>query len=100
MTELSLKLELYRCSRCERTPLEEREILKGCVCGNRFFRIILNNSEAKIKSPGSQSNTDDISDIQMVRPGVFEISLESLMEKRKYALILSANEPGKYTIRF
>ena len=103
MPNITMRWDSHRCSRCGRTPSGPNEILEGCSCGNRFFRIISPTTEEEIDTNVSnepQLPKDDISDIRIVRPGVYELSLESLMKKKKASLVLASNEPGKYTIRF
>jgi predicted nucleic acid-binding Zn-ribbon protein len=41
---------------------------------------------------------EEISDIQIISPGVFKIYIEALLEK-KSILILSSDKPGKYSIK-
>ncbi len=91
----------YMCSRCEKVPMDVKEIFTGCKsCGNRFFRIIEQNIDQVADSTKViHIESDGIADIRIIRPGVFELEIDNLLKRKDAPLVMSNDKPGKYAIK-
>jgi uncharacterized protein len=84
---------VHLCIKCgaEFTGKPEDLILKGCPqCGSKFFKY-KNQEKPKEKS---KTETETVETI-MVKDGVYEVNLSSLME---YESVIVSDEEGKYLI--
>lgn len=84
----------HRCVKCNRTYSEKaRELIKGCKCGARIFLVVKNpsasgkieNAEwlekelAGLLAKHGRPISLEVENIRMLRRGVFELNLKSLM---------------------
>ena len=92
----------HRCVKCNRLYEEKSfQLIKGCTCGSRIFLMVKNPDKqdkiedvswlekelsgvlAKTKKP----ITLDVENIRMLKRGVFELNLESLMSKKEPVVV-------------
>ena len=98
----------YSCTKCGHEPANTSAILKGCPCGNGFFRIIARKTQEVVKDaivPCSgflvQQETqqqekcdraESIAQVEILNNGVFKIDLDALFKKESETpVIISAN---------
>ena len=102
-----VNLDRYRCAKCNRKPSDATEILKGCTCGHRLFRLQLNNNSVKKESPNSsilkQERPSDMGflTIRERRVGIYDINVEKLLEPEKTrddSAVIAGNN-GIYSIK-
>jgi predicted nucleic acid-binding Zn-ribbon protein len=99
-----VNLDRYRCAKCSRKPSNAIEILKGCTCGHRLFRLQLNNNSSVIKEKISHSKKLEKHNFLTIRErqvGIYDINVEKLlqpeMEEEESPVIAGNN--GIYSIR-
>jgi predicted nucleic acid-binding Zn-ribbon protein len=103
-----VNLDRYRCAKCSRKPSNAIEILKGCTCGHRLFRLQLNNNSSVSKEKLShktnrEMNRQDMGflTIRERQVGIYDINVEKLlqpeMEEEESPVIAGNN--GIYSIR-
>ena len=102
-----VNLDRYRCAKCNRKPSHASEILKGCICGHRLFRLHLNNSISENKNkfvPSQRRETPNdmgFLTIREKRVGIYDINVEKLLQPEKYeeeSPVIAGNN-GIYSIR-
>ncbi|MHA1948182.1 MAG: hypothetical protein ACXAC6_06365 [Candidatus Hodarchaeales archaeon] len=103
-----VNLDRYRCAKCSRKPSDANEILKGCTCGHRLFRLQLNSHSSESKKKLShitkrEMNRQDMGflTIRERQVGIYDINVEKLlqpeMEEEESPVIAGNN--GIYSIR-
>lgn len=102
-----VNLDRYRCAKCNRKPSNANEILKGCTCGHRLFRLHLNNSTSENKNnyiPTQQRKTPKdmgFLTIRERRVGIYDINVEKLLQPEideQESPVIAGNN-GIYSIR-
>ena len=101
-----VNLDRYRCAKCNRKPSNAEDILKGCTCGHRLFRLHLNkNSEEKQTkySPSIKPRQTDMGflTIRERKIGIYDINVEKLMQhetNEEESPVIAGNN-GIYSIR-
>lgn len=102
-----VNLDRYRCAKCNRKPAGAEEILKGCTCGHRLFRLQLNKSSVENKSIYKRSMKQekpedmDFLTIRERRIGIYDINVEKLMQpemEEEESPVIAGNN-GIYSIR-
>jgi len=103
-----VNLDRYRCAKCNRKPFHANEILKGCICGHRLFRLHLNSSISENKNkliPSQQRETPNdmgFLTIREKRVGIYDINVEKLLKPEldeEESPVIAGND-GIYSIRF
>ncbi|WP_455142391.1 hypothetical protein [Candidatus Hodarchaeum mangrovi] len=100
-----IKLDRYQCAQCSRVPEKAEEILKGCKCGHRLFRIKIQpknqTSSEFIQSNPIPSEEMDFLTIHEKGIGVYEINVSHLLDEKtkgKSSPLIAGNK-GVFTIR-
>ncbi|MFW9993982.1 MAG: hypothetical protein ACFFD4_18200, partial [Candidatus Odinarchaeota archaeon] len=78
----------YACSKCGKQPPDKEYLLKGCSCGNGFFRVVNNNRREEITEPENTLESrvhremiaDDIAQVEILDEGVFLLDIDSLFK--------------------
>lgn len=88
-------LSKYICTKCGNKPVSRDFFLKGCACGNGFFRVVMNNvlngrktviedkKDKKIifhDNGPAMDHSDDIAQVSITNDGSFLIDVESLFK--------------------
>ena len=86
-------LSKYTCTKCGNKPVNRDFFLKGCACGNGFFRVVTKkvirekiatvdekkDREIKRDDDGLKMDpSDDIAQVSITKEGSFYIDVESL----------------------
>lgn len=92
-------LDKYECTKCERVPRNEHDVLMGCLCGNRFFRLQLNSKISVLgSSPPTDKNdtsmTTKLGNIAVQGVGVYRINLKGLFQNSKNKIVSVSDSEG------
>ncbi|MHA2362954.1 MAG: hypothetical protein ACXAC7_03285 [Candidatus Hodarchaeales archaeon] len=89
-------LTKYRCTKCQKNPNSEREVLYGCQCGNKFFQLCENNSNKKTntRKQNIDNNKDNLGNISIESTGVYQINVESLFQESNTKIISVSDKKG------
>jgi len=107
LSDGEVNLDRYRCAKCNRKPSNANEILKGCACGHRLFRLHLKKSTSENKRqiiPTRQLETPKdmgFLTIREKRVGIYDINVEKLLQPEMVedeSPVIAGNN-GIYTIR-
>ena len=98
-----VNLDRYRCAKCNRKPICENEILKGCTCGHRLFRLHLNKSKIDNSIPQNGGTPKDMEflTVRERRVGIYDINVEKLLQPEvdeEESPVIAGNN-GIYSIR-
>ncbi len=104
-----VNLDRYRCAKCSRKPSNANELLKGCICGHRLFRLHMNKSTSENQNQTSLSQQQRVSPkdmgfltIRERRVGIYDINVEKLLqpevEESQESPVIAGNN-GIYSIR-
>jgi len=102
-----VNLDRYRCAKCNRKPFNASEILNGCTCGHRLFRLHLDKSTSHSKNnfiPAQQRETPrdmGFLTIRERRVGIYDINVEKLLQPEmdeEESPVIAGNN-GIYSIR-
>jgi predicted nucleic acid-binding Zn-ribbon protein len=98
-----VNLDRYRCAKCNRKPIDANEILQGCTCGYRLFRLHLNKAKNDASPPQNRGTPKDMGflTVRERRIGIYDINVEKLLQpevEEGDSPVIAGND-GIYSIR-